>query len=68
MHFVDEGRRWTAGPDNLAGERAGAAGDDTERVVVRPHSRLRSIASYPEAVRLFAEGRLEVVGRRVIIR
>jgi phosphoribosylglycinamide formyltransferase-1 len=23
---------------------------------------------YPEAVRLFAEGRLEVVGRRVVIR
>ncbi|PYN42891.1 MAG: phosphoribosylglycinamide formyltransferase [Candidatus Rokuibacteriota bacterium] len=41
--------------------------DDTEeslsaRILVEEH-RL-----YPEAVRLFAEGRLEVVGRRVIIR
>jgi phosphoribosylglycinamide formyltransferase-1 len=41
--------------------------NDTEeslaaRILVEEH-RL-----YPEAVRLFAEGRLEVVGRRVIIR
>ena len=41
--------------------------DDTEdslsaRILAEEH-RL-----YPEAVRLFAEGRLEVVGRRVIIR
>jgi phosphoribosylglycinamide formyltransferase-1 len=41
--------------------------DDTEetlstRVLVEEH-RL-----YPEAVRLFAEGRLTVVGRRVVVR
>ena len=65
VHFVDEGPVDT-GPIILQASVPVQA-DDTEeslsaRILAEEH-RL-----YPEAVRLFAEGRLEVVGRRVIIR
>ena len=65
VHFVDEGPVDT-GPIILQAS-VPVQPDDTEeslsaRILVEEH-RL-----YPEAVRLFAEGRLEVVGRRVIIR
>lgn len=65
VHFVDEGPVDT-GPIILQASVA-VQPDDTEeslsaRILAEEH-RL-----YPEAVRLFAEGRLEVVGRRVIIR
>jgi phosphoribosylglycinamide formyltransferase 1 len=64
VHFVDEGV--DTGPIVLQAS-VPVHPDDTEeslsaRILVEEH-RL-----YPEAVRLFAEGRLEVVGRRVIIR
>jgi phosphoribosylglycinamide formyltransferase-1 len=65
VHFVDDGPVDT-GPIIL---QAGVPvqPDDTEetlsaRILAEEH-RL-----YPEAVRLFAEGRLEIVGRRVIVR
>jgi len=65
VHFVDEGPVDT-GPIILQAS-VPVQPDDTEeslaaRILAEEH-RL-----YPEAVRLFAEGRLEVVGRRVIIR
>ena len=65
VHFVDDGPVDT-GPIILQAS-----------VPVLPHDTEESLAArilveehrlYPEAVRLFAEGRLEVVGRRVIIR
>jgi phosphoribosylglycinamide formyltransferase 1 len=64
VHFVDEGV--DTGPIVLQAS-VPVHPEDTEeslsaRILVEEH-RL-----YPEAVRLFAEGRLEVVGRRVIIR
>ena len=64
VHFVDEGV--DTGPIVLQAS-VPVHPDDTEeslsaRILVEEH-RL-----YPEAVRLFAKGRLEVVGRRVIIR
>lgn len=64
VHFVDEGV--DTGPIILQAS-VPVKPDDTEeslaaRILVEEH-RL-----YPEAVRLFAEGRLAVVGRRVIIR
>jgi phosphoribosylglycinamide formyltransferase 1 len=65
VHFVDEGPVDT-GPIILQAS-VPVQPDDTEeslsaRILVEEH-RL-----YPEAVRLFAEGRLTIVGRRVIIR
>jgi phosphoribosylglycinamide formyltransferase-1 len=65
VHFVNDGPVDT-GPIILQAS-VPVQPDDTEetlsaRILVEEH-RL-----YPEAVRLFAEGRLEVVGRRVIIR
>jgi phosphoribosylglycinamide formyltransferase 1 len=64
VHFVDEGV--DTGPIILQAS-VPVQPDDTEeslsaRILAEEH-RL-----YPEAVRLFAESRLEVVGRRVIIR
>jgi phosphoribosylglycinamide formyltransferase-1 len=65
VHFVDDGPVDT-GPIILQAS-VPVQPDDTEeslsaRILVEEH-RL-----YPEAVRLFAEGRLEIAGRRVIIR
>jgi phosphoribosylglycinamide formyltransferase 1 len=65
VHFVDEGPVDT-GPI-IVQASVPVQPEDTEdslsaRILAEEH-RL-----YPEAVRLFAEGRLEVVGRRVIIR
>jgi phosphoribosylglycinamide formyltransferase-1 len=64
VHFVDEGL--DSGPIVLQAA-VPVHDDDTEetlsaRILAEEH-RL-----YPEAVRLFAEGRLEIVGRRVRIR
>jgi len=65
VHFVDDGAVDT-GPIILQSSVPVRA-DDTEdtlsaRILAEEH-RL-----YPEAVRLFAEGRLSVVGRRVLVR
>src|SRR5919108_5010929 len=63
VHFVDEGV--DTGPIVLQAAVPVLAGDTEEtlaaRILVEEH-RL-----YPAAVRLFAEGRLQVVGRRVIV-
>jgi len=64
VHFVDEGL--DAGPIILQAS-VPVLPDDTEeslsaRILAEEH-RL-----YPEAVRLFAEGRLAIVGRRVLVR
>jgi phosphoribosylglycinamide formyltransferase-1 len=64
VHFVDEGV--DTGPVVLQAAVA-VAPDDTEetlaaRILVEEHR------IYPEAVRLFAEGRLQIRGRRVDIR
>jgi len=65
VHFVDDGPVDT-GPIILQASVPILPNDSEEslaaRILVEEH-RL-----YPEAVRLFAEGRLEVVGRRVVIR
>ena len=65
VHFVDDGPVDT-GPIILQASVPVLPNDSEEslaaRILVEEH-RL-----YPEAVRLFAEGRLEVVGRRVVIR
>jgi len=65
VHFVDEGPV-DAGPIILQAS-VPVLQDDTEeslsaRILAEEH-RL-----YPEAVRLFAEGRLSIVGRRVLVR
>jgi len=64
VHFVDEGV--DTGPIVLQAAVPVEPGDTEEslaaRILVEEH-RL-----YPEAVRLFAEGRLEIVGRRVLVK
>jgi phosphoribosylglycinamide formyltransferase-1 len=64
IHLVDEGT--DTGPIVLQAAVA-VEEDDTEATlsarILREEHRL-----YPEAIRLFAEGRLEVVGRRVRVR
>jgi phosphoribosylglycinamide formyltransferase 1 len=63
VHFVDEGM--DSGPIVLQAAVPVEAGDTEEtlsaRILVQEH-RL-----YPEAIRLFAEGRLRIEGRRVIV-
>ena len=64
VHFLEEGV--DSGPILLQAAVPVLAGDTEEtlaaRILVEEH-RL-----YPAAVRLFAEGRLEIVGRRVIVK
>ena len=63
VHFV--GRGHGQRPDRAAGGRAGRARrhrGDAGRAHPRAGARL-----YPEAIRLFAEGRLRIEGRRVIV-
>jgi phosphoribosylglycinamide formyltransferase 1 len=64
VHFADEGM--DTGPIVLQAAVPVVAGDTEEtlaaRILVEEH-RL-----YPAAVRLFAEGRLEIAGRRVIVK
>jgi phosphoribosylglycinamide formyltransferase-1 len=64
VHFVDEGV--DTGPIVLQAA-VPAFDDDTEetlsaRILVEEHK------LYPQAIQLFAEGRLEIKGRRVFIR
>jgi phosphoribosylglycinamide formyltransferase 1 len=65
VHFVDEGPVDT-GPIILQASVPVQPGDTEESLSARILAEEHRL--YPEAVRLFAEGRLEVVGRRVIIR
>jgi phosphoribosylglycinamide formyltransferase-1 len=64
VHFVDEGV--DTGPIVLQAAVPVTPGDTEDtlsaRILVQEH-RL-----YPEAIRLFAEGRLTIAGRRVVIR
>jgi phosphoribosylglycinamide formyltransferase-1 len=64
VHFVDEGV--DSGPIVLQAAVPVLAGDTeeslTQRILVEEHR------IYPEAVRLFAEGRLHIEGRIVQIR
>jgi phosphoribosylglycinamide formyltransferase-1 len=64
VHFVDEGL--DTGPIVLQAAVA-VADDDTEATlaarILREEHRL-----YPEAIRLYAEGRLSIDGRRVRVR
>lgn len=63
VHFVDEGT--DTGPIILQAMVAVLADDTVETLSERIHHEEHRI--YPEAIRLFAEGRLSVSGRRVII-
>ena len=65
VHFVDDGPVDT-GPIILQASVPVQAGDTEDSLSARILAEEHRL--YPEAVRLFAEGRLEVVGRRVIIR
>jgi phosphoribosylglycinamide formyltransferase 1 len=65
VHFVDEGPVDT-GPIILQASVPVQPEDTEESLAARILAEEHRL--YPEAVRLFAEGRLEVVGRRVIIR
>ncbi len=64
VHFVDEGV--DSGPVVLQSSVPVLPGDTEETLAARILAEEHRI--YPEAVRLFAEGRLEIVGRRVLIR
>ncbi len=64
VHFIDEGV--DSGPVVLQSSVPVLPGDTEETLAARILAEEHRI--YPEAVRLFAEGRLEIVGRRVLIR
>ncbi|HET9014709.1 MAG TPA: phosphoribosylglycinamide formyltransferase [Thermomicrobiaceae bacterium] len=63
VHFVDE--RYDAGPIILQRCVPVLEGDEPETLGARVFAEERRL--YPEAIRLFAEGRLRVEGRRVRI-
>lgn len=63
VHFVDE--NYDAGPIILQSCVPVLEGDDAETLAARVFS--RECKLYPEAVRLFADGRLRIEGRRVHI-
>ena len=65
VHFVDDGPVDT-GPIIVQASVPVLPNDTEESLAARILAEEHRL--YPEAVRLFAEGRLEVVGRRVIIR
>jgi len=64
VHFVDEGV--DTGPIILQAAVAVRKDDAEETLSARILAEEHRI--YPEAIRLFAEGRLEIVGRRVVTR
>lgn len=64
VHFVDE--KLDHGPIILQ-KTIEVRGDDTEEILLeRMHKKEHEI--YPEAVKLFVEGKLKIEGRRVVIR
>ncbi|GAB4296631.1 MAG: phosphoribosylglycinamide formyltransferase [Desulfuromonadia bacterium] len=63
VHFVDQG--CDTGPIILQAVVPVLPGDSVETLSARIHRQEHRI--YPEAIRLFAEGRLSLDGRRVII-
>jgi phosphoribosylglycinamide formyltransferase-1 len=64
VHFVDEGV--DTGPIVLQSAVPVLEGDTEASLEAR--IRIEEHRLYPEAIRLYAEGRLEVAGRRVSIR
>lgn len=64
VHFVDEGM--DAGPIILQAQVRVRDDDTEESLSKRIHAQEHII--YPEAIRLFVEGRLQIVGRRVKIK
>ncbi len=63
VHFVDEGT--DTGPIIIQAALPVLPDDTVETLSRRIHLQEHQI--YPEAIRLFAEGRLKIVGRRVIV-
>lgn len=64
VHFADD--EYDRGPIVLQGVVAVEDDDTTETLAARVHERENEL--YPEAIRLWASGELEIVGRRVIRR
>lgn len=64
IHFADD--QYDHGPIILQGVVPVLDEDTPETLAARVHQRENEL--YPEAIRLWAEGRLEIVGRRVRIR
>ena len=64
VHFVDEGL--DSGPIVLQAAVAVEPGDTEDTLAARILAEEHRL--YPAAVRLFAEGRLEIAGRRVIVK
>jgi phosphoribosylglycinamide formyltransferase-1 len=64
VHFVDEGL--DSGPIVLQAAVAVEPGDTEDTLAARILTEEHRL--YPAAVRLFAEGRLEIAGRRVIVK
>ncbi|HSW09885.1 MAG TPA: phosphoribosylglycinamide formyltransferase [Bacillota bacterium] len=63
VHFVDEGV--DTGPIIL--QRAVAVGEEDDPEALAARILQEEHAAYPEAIRLLAEGRLTIAGRRVIV-
>ncbi len=64
VHFADN--EYDHGPIIL--QRAVAVADDDTPESLSARVFAQECAAYPEAIRLFAEGRLRIVGRRVLMR
>ena len=64
VHFVDE--KLDHGPIILQKALEIEDNDTEETLLARVHNEEHKI--YPEAIRLFAEGRLKINGRRVVIK
>jgi phosphoribosylglycinamide formyltransferase 1 len=64
VHFADD--KYDTGPIILQGAVAVHDDDTTASLAARVHALESDL--YPEAIRLWAEGRLEIIGRRVRIR
>jgi len=64
IHFADD--QYDTGPIILQGTVPVLDDDTPETLAARVHQLENEL--YPEAIRLWAEGRLEIVGRRVVVR
>jgi folate-dependent phosphoribosylglycinamide formyltransferase PurN len=64
VHFADD--QYDAGPIVLQRTVPVAFDDTPEQLAARVFE--QECVAYPAAIRLFAEGRLEIVGRRVRVR
>ncbi|MCR4288621.1 MAG: phosphoribosylglycinamide formyltransferase, partial [Deltaproteobacteria bacterium] len=64
VHFVDEGL--DTGPIIMQAAVPVMEGDTPESLAQRIH--IEEHRLYPQAIRLFADGKLKVIGRRVIVK